>query len=240
MDLAGRVAVVTGGASGIGAAVVAELAKEGAKPVVWDICADADVRCDVSDQAQVAEAMRWTLANHAVPTILVAAAGVPASSCPAADMPSADLARTFAVNTYGVLFCLQAVTQELIRQGLAGSVVAVSSANGIVADEGLAAYSMSKAAVNMLVKIMAREVGRFDIRVNAVAPGPTATPMLAGLTADPDYVAEVARRTPLGRLGTPELVGAAIVNLLRSEWVTGQVLAVDGGSTLCTGRTAWQ
>ncbi len=239
MNLAGRVAVVTGGAAGIGAAVVEQLRRSGAIAVVWDSASGADIECDVADPLQVDAAMRRTLEMHGTtPAILVAAAGVRVGASAVVDLSADDLARTFAVNTYGVLFCVQAVTRELIRHGRDGSIVVVSSVNGTIVDERRAAYSMSKAAVNMLVRVMAREVGRHDIRINAVAPGPTATAMLGEMLNDKVYLEEVARRTPLGRVGSPELVAEAILNLLASSWVTGQVVAVDGGSSLSTGRTS--
>jgi NAD(P)-dependent dehydrogenase (short-subunit alcohol dehydrogenase family) len=239
MLLDGKIAVVTGGGSGIGAATVTELSRIGAKPITWDVAVDSDFRCDVSDPAQVADAMQKTTEMYGTPTVLVACAGVGALSRGVVDIPIEDLDRTFAVNTYGVLLCLQAVARELIAQELEGSVVVVSSVNSIVADEGLGAYSMSKAATNMLVRVAAHEMGTFGIRVNAVAPGPTDTPMLSSLTANAEYLAEVAHRTPLGRVGTPDSVALAIVGLLAADWVTGQVLAVDGGSSLFTGRTTW-
>jgi NAD(P)-dependent dehydrogenase (short-subunit alcohol dehydrogenase family) len=230
------VAVVTGGASGIGAATLERLRAAGAVPVSWDTTAGQGIVCDVSDQAAVRAAYRETVEGYGMPTVLVAAAGVRIDPSPVHELSSEDLARALAVNTYGVLFAMQAVTAGLIAAGVSGSVVAVSSVNGTIADQGLAAYSMSKAATNMMVRVMAREVGGNGIRVNAVAPGPTATAMLGDRVGDERYLEDVAARTPLGGLATPEAVADAIVNLIASDWVTGQVLAVDGGSSLSTGR----
>jgi NAD(P)-dependent dehydrogenase (short-subunit alcohol dehydrogenase family) len=120
----------------------------------------------------------------------------------------------------------------MVEGGSGGSIVAVSSVSGFLADRNMAHYSVSKAGVDQLVRVAARELGSFGIRVNAVAPGTTDTPLFASTARLPGYAARVAERTALGGVGTPDAVAEAIVSVLRMTWVTGQVVAADGGVSL--------
>jgi NAD(P)-dependent dehydrogenase (short-subunit alcohol dehydrogenase family) len=113
-----------------------------------------------------------------------------------------------------------------------GSMVAVSSISGTVADRDMGAYCVSKAGIDMLVKVAAVEWGRYGIRVNAVGPGVTRTPMLAEAEKLPGWVPALCERTALGRLGESADVAAAIVGVLELSWVTGQVVHADGGLAL--------
>ncbi len=207
--------------------------------VPWDIGGEPDVRCDVADASQVHRAAEWTSEHAGPPSLMVAAAGIAAGG-PIIDMDVDEWDRVQAVNLRGVMLSIQALARQVARTRTGGSVVAVSSVNGIVADPGIGAYSASKAAVFHLVRVAARELGPLDIRVNGVGPGPTETPMLQKLLDDPAFRQEAARRSPLGGVGTPDRIAEAIVGLMRMEWVTGQALMVDGGTSLTTGRsTAW-
>ena len=237
MDLFDQIAVVTGGASGIGAAVVDELRASGAKPVVWDVAGAVDVTCDVTDPAQVAAAMRRTRAIAGRPTMLVASAGVVAGT-ELLQLELDEWDRVFAVNLRGALICMKAFAEDVVEAGHAGSILAMSSVNSVVSDAGLAAYSASKAGLNALVKIAAVEWGKHQIRVNAVGPGVTRTPMVR-FGSDPRYLENLSARTPLGDIGEPRQVAQAALNILRSDWITGQVVMVDGGSSLMTARSAW-
>src|SRR5438067_146089 len=125
----------------------------------------------------------------------------------------------------GVRECAKAMTGG-------GAIVATASTSGFLAERGFANYSTSKAAVIHLVRVAARELGVKGIRVNAVAPGTTDTPMFAGSDALPGYRDRAAARTALGRIGTPDDVAEAVIALLRLEWVTGQTLVADGGLSL--------
>jgi NAD(P)-dependent dehydrogenase (short-subunit alcohol dehydrogenase family) len=110
--------------------------------------------------------------------------------------------------------------------------VAVGSISGFLADRMMGHYSVSKAGVAQLVRVAARELGPFGIRVNAVAPGTTDTPMFSSTARLPGYRERVAERAALGEIGTPEGVAGAVIALLGLDWVTGQVLAADGGVSL--------
>jgi NAD(P)-dependent dehydrogenase (short-subunit alcohol dehydrogenase family) len=120
----------------------------------------------------------------------------------------------------------------MVDTGAGGAIVAVSSVSGFLTERHMGHYSVSKAGVGALVRVAARELGAHGIRVNAVAPGTTDTPLFAATDALPGYRERVSRRAALGRLGTADEVAAAIVAVAQLEWVTGQVLAADGGLSL--------
>jgi NAD(P)-dependent dehydrogenase (short-subunit alcohol dehydrogenase family) len=234
MNLSGAVAVVTGGASGIGKAAAALLAAEGARAVTWDL-AGADVICDVSSVDSVEAAIKQTKDAFGVPAVLVASAGVGRVGR-IIDLSIDDWDLTYAVNVRGVFLCLRVVARELVAAGLPGSVVLISSVNGSLADAAHSMYSTSKAAVSHLARCAAVELGPSGIRVNAIAAGPTETPMMSGALAIEGYRQQIADTTPLGRIAAPEDIAEGVLNIIRSDWVTGQVVAVDGGSSLMTAR----
>jgi len=238
LKLQGRVAVVTGGASGIGAACVELLRQHGALPVVWDLAGTADVHRDVSDPASIAAGIKLTEERFGHPSLLVACAGIVHNGT-IKDMDVSDWDRVFAVNMRGVMLSVQAVAREIMTARSDGAMVLIASVNGVVADPGLSAYSAAKAAVCHFSRVAAREFGPYGIRINAVGPGPTETPMLSRLLEKPGYRNEVVQRTALRAMGTPQLIAEAVVSLLQLEWVTGQALMVDGGSSLNTGRGNW-
>jgi NAD(P)-dependent dehydrogenase (short-subunit alcohol dehydrogenase family) len=121
----------------------------------------------------------------------------------------------------------------MIETGVAGSMVAVSSISGTLADKDVGAYCVSKAAVDMLVRVAAVEWGAHGIRVNAIGPGVTLTPLLGDPERrNPGWVDELVERTALGRLGTADEIAESITGLLELSWVTGQSLAADGGLSL--------
>lgn len=221
---------MTGGASGIGRAVAVLLREVGYDVVVWDV-SGGDVDCDISDPDAVSAAMARTVAEHGVPTRLVASAGVGASGM-LLSQSFEDWQRVIAVNLTGTWLTLRAGAQAMVDAGVAGSIVAVSSISGTVADRDMGAYCVSKAGIDMLVKVAAAEWGNYGIRVNAVGPGVTRTPMLAPAEKLPGWVAALNERTALGRLGEATDVAAAIVGVLELGWVTGQVVHADGGLAL--------
>lgn len=220
-------AVVSGGASGIGLAAARRLSDAGHRVVVWDING-GDIACDISDPDAVTAAMRATVDTYGVPTRVVACAGVGASGL-LLDQTLADWQRVLAVNLTGTWLTLQAAAQAMIDAGQGGSMVAVSSISGTLADRSMGAYCVSKAGVDMLVRVAAAEWGRSGIRVNAVGPGITRTPMLVKPEQLPGWLEAVSERTALGRIGEPDDVAEAIVATLEMSWATGQIIHADGG-----------
>lgn len=231
--------VVTGGASGIGAATAARLRAAGDTVVVWDVdsgreeraSGTGDIACDISDPDSLAAALEQTTAAHGVPDRLVACAGVGASGL-LLEQSVDDWRRVLDVNLTGTWLTLRTVAAAMIAHGTSGSMVAVSSISGTLADRDMGAYCVSKAGIDMLVRIAASEWGPHGIRVNAVGPGVTRTPMLAKPEALPGWVEGLTERTPLGGLGEADEVAQAIVAVLGLTWVTGQTVFADGGLAL--------
>lgn len=223
-------ALVTGGASGIGAEVAGRLRDAGCDVVVWDL-AGADFVCDVSDPDAVSAAMEQTVREHGTPTRIVTCAGVGASGLLLEQSPE-EWNRVLGVNLTGTWLTIRAGAQAMVDAGVGGSIVAVSSISGTLADRDMGAYCVSKAGVDMLVRVAAAEWGVHGIRVNAVGPGVTRTPMLAKPEQLPGWVEALSERTALGRLGEADDVAAAIVGVLELPWVTGQVVHADGGLAL--------
>jgi NAD(P)-dependent dehydrogenase (short-subunit alcohol dehydrogenase family) len=223
-------ALVTGGASGIGAEVAGRLRDAGCDVVVWDL-AGADIVCDVSDPDAVTAAMEQTVREHGTPTRIVTCAGVGASGLLLEQSP-AEWNRVLGVNLTGTWLTIRAGARAMVDAGVGGSIVAVSSISGTLADRDMGAYCVSKAGVDMLVRVAAAEWGVHGIRVNAVGPGVTRTPMLAKPEQLPGWVEALSERTALGRLGEADDVAAAIVGVLELPWVTGQVVHADGGLAL--------
>jgi NAD(P)-dependent dehydrogenase (short-subunit alcohol dehydrogenase family) len=230
MDLRDRVAVVSGGASGIGAAVVDRLTALGARPVVWDLNSKAEVVCDVADPLSVDAALRRTREIAGAPTLVAACAGVGHSGLLTEVTPEA-WDRVMGINLKGAWLTMSSVARGMRDARLEGAMVAVTSVSARLVDRGMGAYCASKAALDMLVKVAAYEWAEHGIRVNGIGPGVTRTPML-GRAPDTGMADEVVERTPLHRLGEAEDIAQALVLLLTLDWVTGQILLADGGLSL--------
>jgi NAD(P)-dependent dehydrogenase (short-subunit alcohol dehydrogenase family) len=224
------IAVVTGGGSGIGTAVVGRLRSRGSNVVVWDI-KDGDIPCDIKDPESVSAALAQTVADYGTPDRLVACAGIGASG-QLLEQSHADWRRVIDTNLTGTWLTMRAVAQAMVDAGSGGSIVAVSSISGTLADRDMGAYCVSKAGIDMLVRVAAAEWGAHGIRVNAVGPGVTRTPMLGKPEQLPGWVEGLTERTPLGRLGEADDVAEAIVAVLEMSWVTGQTVFADGGLAL--------
>jgi NAD(P)-dependent dehydrogenase (short-subunit alcohol dehydrogenase family) len=231
-DLAGRVALVTGGASGIGAATVALLRERGATVVAVDIQAgDGVERLDVTDEPAVDALVDDVVRRHGRLDLAANVAGTSGVYAPVVDATTADWRATMAVNLDGVFLCVRAELRAMRATGR-GSIVNVASSAGRMGVPGLAAYSASKHGVLGLTKSAALEVAPDGIRVNAVCPGSIRTPMLRGFVGgDEDLLERMGRRAPMGRLGEPAEVAEAIVWLLSDAagFVTGNALSPDGG-----------
>jgi NAD(P)-dependent dehydrogenase (short-subunit alcohol dehydrogenase family) len=241
--LAGKTAVVTGAASGIGRATAERFAAEGASVVLCDRDAAAldgvvaeltareliarGVTGDVSDEADVRRIMDTAVQAYGGIDILVANAGV---------IPEADLAgattdvwdRTMATNGRGMFLCCKYAAAVMVARGK-GAIVCLSSISACVGQPGQAVYGPSKFIASGLTKHLAIDLASKGVRVNAVAPGTIATPAVARM--DKAGIDKVVKLHPLGRMGRPEEVAAAILFLASDEasFITGAVLPVDGG-----------
>jgi NAD(P)-dependent dehydrogenase (short-subunit alcohol dehydrogenase family) len=215
-------ALVTGGGSGIGAAVVARLRADGHEVLAADL-RNGDVELDVRDEAQVAAVVRDV-------DLLVNAAGI-GSTTNAPDTSLEVWEDVFAVNARGTFLCCKHAIPGMRGRG-GGSIVNVASVAGIVGLRNRAAYSASKAAIVGLTKALAVDHVDEGIRVNAVAPGTIETPWVRRLVQDVgESLDELAQRQLMRRLGTAEEVAEAIVYLAFAAFVTGSVLTIDGGLT---------
>lgn len=238
LELTGRYAVVTGGASGIGAGVCAALQKEGVRVASLDLQpggpADFSIECDVREPAAVEHAMRQAVEQLGGLHYAFVNAGV-AGMGTVLSMPPEEWDRVTGVNLRGAFFTLQQAARHIVSQGDGGAIVLTSSSAGIVADVGFVHYSVAKIGIRHMARVAARELGRYGIRVNAVAPGPTRTPMMAGTDALPGFQETIASNTALGRLGEVDDIAEAVLALFALQWVTGQTVACDGGITLVAG-----
>ncbi|MGH9024561.1 MAG: SDR family NAD(P)-dependent oxidoreductase [Acidimicrobiia bacterium] len=193
--------------------------------------ADLAIECDVGEEQQVIGAVAQVAGEFERLDVAVLAAGV-ASSAPILEMTIYDWDRVQHVNLRGAFLCLRESARAMVAGARPGAIVAITSVSGFLTDRHIASYTTSKAGLAALVRVAARELGPHKIRVNAVAPGTTDTPMFAVTKGLPGYRERVVANTPLGRIGSPAEVAEAVVLLARAGWVTGQVLAADGGISL--------
>ena len=240
MRLEGRKALVTGGASGIGAAIAARLAAEGGEVVIGDVNVEgaAAVAAEIGAtpaQLDVTEpqASRDVVAQHGPFDVLVNNAGTDEWGFFTGTDPEL-WERLIAVNLTGVIACTHAVLPGMQERGY-GRIVSIASEAGRVGSKGSAVYSAAKGGVIAFTKVIAREGGRFGVNANAVAPGPIETPLL---TSALEYgaigkriIENMKEMTQLDRLGQPEEVAAAVAFLASEEssYVTGETLGVSGG-----------
>ena len=231
--LDGAVAVVTGGASGIGEACSRLLRSSGANVHVVDLAADPPL--DVTDRAAL-DALAGRLDRL---DILINAAGVLTENKPADELSVDDFRRNFEINVLGTFQACQAFGPLLRESG--GAVVNVASQAALVSLPSQAAYTTSKGAVAALTRSLAIDWAEHGVRVNAVAPGFTVTPMTEAFFENETFVQAATRRIPLGRLLKPEEIAGAIVFLAGplASAVTGVVLPVDGGWTAVEPALPW-
>jgi NAD(P)-dependent dehydrogenase (short-subunit alcohol dehydrogenase family) len=246
--LAGKVALVTGGASGIGRATAIAMAREGARVVVADVAEAGGAetvqrivaaggqavfqRADVADAADVDALVRRAVEAYGRLDCAFNNAGIEGAVTAPHEYPDDVFDRVIAVNLKGVWLCLKAEVRQMLAQG-GGAIVNTASAAGLVGAPTIAAYDASKHGVVGLTKSFALAYARQGIRVNAVCPGIIRTPMVerSFLARDPNAAARLEASEPVGRMGTPEEVAEAVVWLCSdaASFVTGVALPVDGG-----------
>ncbi|MFD1250305.1 SDR family NAD(P)-dependent oxidoreductase [Nocardioides ginsengisoli] len=233
------VALVTGAASGIGEGIAASLVRDGWTVRIADLSdrvkevADRlgvqGTQLDVRDDRAVAA---WVNESPDA-TALVTSAGICAGEA-LVDSTDEDWQSVLDINFMGTVRALRAFSRNRIAAGGGGAAVLIASNNAFWPARTIGPYCASKAAVLMLGRTSASELGEHQIRVNVVAPGETDTPMTHEALQDPAELNEIVRRTPLGRIGHPEDIADAVALLLQpgARWITGQLISVDGGISL--------
>jgi 2-dehydro-3-deoxy-D-gluconate 5-dehydrogenase len=247
LALAGKVAFITGGTGGLGRAMVAAFAAQGAAVAIADVAERASqldeiagglpravgVRLDVRDAASIRGAVEATVDSLGAVDIMVCNAGLNVRK-PTLEITEEDWDAVLDVNLRGVFFSAQAAALQMVRQGRGGKIVNIASIMGLVGSpRSSAAYCASKAGVVNLTRALAIEWATYDIQVNAVAPTFVLTPLTEDIFANADFLQSVLDRTPNGKLATPEAVADAVVFLAssRADMITGTTLPVDGGWT---------
>jgi NAD(P)-dependent dehydrogenase (short-subunit alcohol dehydrogenase family) len=248
--LEGKAALVTGGGSGLGRASAIALARAGATVTVADVDeeggketaalvseeagVDAEfVRADVTQADEVQAMVDKTVARWGRLDCALNNAGTTGASAPTADYTLEDWNRAIALNLTGVFLCLKYEIPVMLEGG--GAIVNMASGAGLVGFAGLPAYVASKHGVVGLTRAAALEYASQGLRVNAICPGSTRTPMLEGFMGGDEQVERMmTRAVPLGRLGRPEEIAEAVVWLCSdaASFVVGHALAVDGGSVI--------
>ena len=235
--LEGRVAYVTGAASGIGLATSARFVDEGAIVIGSDVIVPDDFpgaafhECDVRDEARQHEVAAAILADHGRIDTLVTAAGI-ASGGPVHLIALEEWQRCQDINLTGTMLSAKAVLPAMIEQR-SGSIVTIASVEGLEGCEGGSTYNASKGGVVLLTKNLANDYGRAGIRANAICPGFIDTPMFQSVVANMPYRDAIEAQHKLGRFGRPEEIAGAAYFLASddSSFVTGVALPVDGGYT---------
>jgi NAD(P)-dependent dehydrogenase (short-subunit alcohol dehydrogenase family) len=247
MELEGKVALVTGGTSGIGRETAVLFAKAGAKVVVAgrrelegeqtiELIRAAGgeglfVKTDVSRASDVEGLIQKAVETFGRLDIAFNNAGVEGVLSPIVRQSEEDWDRTIAINLKGVWLCLKYETKQMLHQGGGGAIVNMSSVTGLVGSAGASAYSASKHGVIGLTQTAALENAKSGIRINAVCPGFTESPMADRLFRVPGVQKYIVSCHPIGRLGRPAEVAEAVVWMCsdRASFMTGQSLVLDGG-----------
>ncbi|MGI9352112.1 MAG: SDR family NAD(P)-dependent oxidoreductase [Rhizobiaceae bacterium] len=249
MPLENKVAIVTGGAQGIGYAIAERFLREKAKVVIADIDdktgeaaekvlkkigAVKYIHCNVSESLDVHNLVAGTLDEFGKIDVLVNNAGVSAKS-DFLNLTEEDFNRVLSINLKGAFLCSQAVAKHQIEQVEAGadpgSIINMSSVNAVFAIEDQVPYSVSKGGLSQLTKVTSLALAKHGIRVNAIGPGSIMTKMLESVVENPESAATILSRTPMGRIGEPSEIASIAVFLASDEasYVTGQTIYADGG-----------
>ncbi|MBI3782003.1 MAG: SDR family oxidoreductase [Deltaproteobacteria bacterium] len=249
MDLAGKHAIVTGGASGIGRGIALRLARAGADVALFDVNEDGlqtvahevescgrrsvTAKVDVSDSAAVRDGVHQVRREFGVLDILVCSAGI-CTFVPFLQMDDATFDRMLAVHVRGVFLCCREVAPDMIAAGR-GRIVNVASVAGLNGGgAGLAHYAAAKGGIIALTKALAQELGPAGVTVNAIAPGLIDTPMVRGSGMADDFIRQIGQRVPVRRVGQPDDIAAACAYLVSDDagFITGQVISPNGGGYL--------
>jgi 3-oxoacyl-[acyl-carrier protein] reductase len=229
----GRVALVTGGSSGIGAAVAKRLLAEGARVASLDLADDAPegvlgIAGDVSSSADVDAAVARVTSELGPLDVLVCSAGITGGSLRTVDVDDGEWRRVFAINSDGVFFCNRAVVGGMTERGY-GRIVNVASIAGKEGNPMAAAYSASKASVIALTKAIGKDLAGTGVLVNAIAPAVIETPLLAGMSEE--HIRYMVEKIPMARLGSVDEVAALVCWLASEEcsFSTGATYDISGG-----------
>jgi NAD(P)-dependent dehydrogenase (short-subunit alcohol dehydrogenase family) len=242
----GKVAIITGGASGIGLATARRIVEEGGRVVLADVDAGAlttateglggdgvaiGIVTDVTVEDDVAAAVAAAVDGFGGLDIALNGAGV-GTMAPIQEHPVEEFDRVLAVNLRGVFLAVKHEARAMLAAGTKGVIVNIASLNARQPGEGMVAYCSSKAAVSMLTQVAAMELGRHGIRVVAIGPGLVETPLTSFAREFPQIQDSYVDNTPLGRTGTPGDIAAAICWMASDEasWVSGDTFYVDGGA----------
>lgn len=254
--LKGKTAIVTGASSGIGQAISARLGAEGCN-VVINYRSDAEgaettaqtaqqeaqsagytikthtVQADVSQEADIARLFKQTIDAFGNVDIVVNNAGIQIEEA-SHEVSTDDFDKVINVNLRGAYLCSREAVQQFLRQQQPGVIINVSSVHEVIPRPQYISYSISKGGMGNLTRTLALEYAQAGIRVNAIAPGATVTPINEDWVNDPQKKAEINSHIPLARPGTPEEMAAATAFLVSDEasYITGQTLYIDGGLTL--------
>jgi NAD(P)-dependent dehydrogenase (short-subunit alcohol dehydrogenase family) len=244
MRLKDKIALVTGGAQGIGAGIVARFAAEGATVVSADIAYDGkagalretenaavlETHCDVGDEADVAAMVAAISDRFGRIDVCISNAAI-VHKADFLELDVKDFDAGMRVNLRGVFLVGQAVARDMVAKGVDGSIVNMSSVNAVLSHPNLVPYVCSKGAVNQLTKSMGLSLAKKGVRVNAIGPGSINTEMFAAVMGDESARAMIMSRTPMGRPGEVEEIASAAVFLAtpESSYMTGQTIYVDGG-----------
>ena len=240
--MADKLALITGGAQGIGLASAEALTEDGFRCILADIQADkvreaaaglkgaVAMTCDMADADQVNAMFDTIAADHGPLHALVNNAGV-AMPGDALDYPLEDFRKVIDINLVGTFLASQRAAKAMVAAGIKGAIVNMSSINAQVAIPAIPAYCASKGGVMQLTKAMALALAPKGVRVNAVGPGSIDTEMMAGVNANPEAMARVMSRTPLGRVGSAREIGDVVAFLVsdKAGYITGETIYVDGG-----------
>jgi 3-oxoacyl-[acyl-carrier protein] reductase len=241
LDMAGRYAVITGGATGLGYAIAQRMLASGASVTLWDrdgaaaakACAELGaqarwVAVDVGDHASVVAAVAQTLAHTPVVDALVNSAGITGPNTKVWDYPVDDWAKVMQVNLNGLFYCCRELVPHMRTRNY-GRIVNIASVAGKDGNPNASAYSASKAAVMALTKSLGKELADTGVRVNCITPAAVKTAIFDQMS--PEHIQFMLSKIPMGRFGTPEEVAAMVTWLCTEDcsFSTGAVFDLSGG-----------